>query len=145
MPHVKGGCYDDYPTEAPQHLKYGGLFPVRRSKPHLFFFNLFSLIDSLLKCVRKQYVVLKSSGMNTPEMNEDYENIVNIVEDNREVAWADQTMTSDDTEVQPLDAIKNAENNLSLLRTSTGNYVHYYQMIITSFLFVQVGTPNELY
>ncbi len=77
-------------------------------------------------------------------MNEDYENIVNIVEDNREVAWADQTMTSDDTEVQPLDAIKNAENNLSLLRTSTGNYVHYYRMIITSFIFVQVDTPNEL-
>ncbi len=94
--------------------------------------------------MRKQYVVLKSSGMNTSEMNEDYENIVNIVEDNREVAWADQTMTSDDTEVQPLDAIKNAENNLSLLRTSTGNYVHYYRMIITSFIFVQVDTPNEL-
>ena len=76
------------------------------------------LIDSLLKCVRKQHVVLKSSGMNTAEMNEDFENIFNIIEDNREVAWADQTMTSTDQEVGPLEIIKNAENNLSVMKTS---------------------------
>ena len=73
--------------------------------------------------MRKQHVVLKSSGMNTAEMNEDFENIVNIIEDNREVAWADQTMTSTDQEVRPLEVIKNAENNLSLIKTSIGNYI----------------------
>ena len=56
-------------------------------------------------------------------MNEDFENIVNIIEDNREVAWADQTMTSTDQEVRPLEVIKNAENNLSLIKTSIGNYI----------------------
>ena len=82
---------------------------------------MFRLIDSLLKCVRKQYLVLKSSGMNTTEINEDYENIVNIVEDNREVAWADQTMTLTNNDVEPLDVLKNADHNMSLIKTSTGN------------------------
>ena len=51
-----------------------------------------------------------------------YENIVNIVEDSREVAWADQTVTSEPGEVEPLDAVKNAENNLSLMKTNSGNH-----------------------
>ena len=67
-------------------------------------------------------MVLKTSGMNTPEMDEDYDNIGNIFEDNREVAWADQTMTSADAEVEPLEVIKNAENLLSQIKTSIGNY-----------------------
>ena len=83
---------------------------------------MFSLIDSLLKCVRKQYIVLKSSGMNTTEINEDYENVVNIVEDSREVAWADQTVTSELDEVKPLNVVKNAQNDLFLMKTSSGNY-----------------------
>lgn len=89
---------------------------------YLIFIHLFSLIDSLLKCVRKQYILLKSSGMNTVGMNEDYENIVNIVEDSREVAWADQTVTSEPGEVEPLDVVKNAENNLSLMKINSGNH-----------------------
>lgn len=88
----------------------------------IYLFHLFSLIDSLLKCVRKQYIILKSSGMNTTEINEDYENIVNIVEDSREVAWADQTVTSDRDEIKSLDVIKNAQSDLSLMKTSSGNY-----------------------
>lgn len=83
---------------------------------------IFSLIDSLLKCVRKQYIVLKSSGMNTTEINEDYENVVNIVEDSRKVAWADQTVTSETDEVKSFDVVKNAQNDLSLMKTSLGNY-----------------------
>ncbi|XP_028408908.1 kinesin-like protein KIF18A [Dendronephthya gigantea] len=70
------------------------------------------LIDSLLKFVRKQHGILKSSGMNTNETNEEYENIVTIVEDNREVAWADQSVVVAEKEPEPLDVIKNAENKL---------------------------------
>ncbi|XP_046863402.1 kinesin-like protein KIF18A [Xenia sp. Carnegie-2017] len=68
------------------------------------------LIESLLKCVRKQHVVLMSSEMNTEEMDKEYENIVNMVEDNREVAWADQTTTLDNREVS--DGISCAIKNL---------------------------------
>ena len=75
----------------------------------------------MLKCVRKQYIVLKSSGMNTTEINEDYENVVNIAEDSREVAWADQTVTSETDDVKSLDVVK-AQNDLSLMKTSLGNY-----------------------
>jgi hypothetical protein len=74
--------------------------------------------------------------MNTTEMSENYENIVNIVEDNREVAWADQTMTSTDKEVEPLDVIKNAENDLSAMKTTIGNHALCYRLIITNFVFV---------
>ena len=83
---------------------------------------MFSLIDSLLKCVRKQYIVLKSSGMNTTEINEDYEKVVNIVEVSREVAWADQTVTSETDEVKSLDVVKNAQNDISLMNTNLSNY-----------------------
>ena len=92
---------------------------------------MFSLIDSLLKCVRKQYIVLKSSGMNTTEINEDYENVVNIVEDSREVAWADQTVTSEPDEVKPLNVVKNALNDLSLMKTSSGNYSNARPLNVT--------------
>ena len=71
--------------------------------------------------MRKQYIVLKSSGMNTTEINEDYENVVNIAEDSREVAWADQTVTSETDDVKSLDVVK-AQNDLSLMKTSLGNY-----------------------
>lgn len=86
-------------------------------------FSIRSLIDSLLKCVRKQHVVLKSSGMNTNETNEDYENILTIVADNREVAWADQSIAVAEKEAEPLDLITNAEKKL---KNSLGIYANKY-------------------
>lgn len=78
-----------------------------------------------MKCVRNQYVVLKSLALNTDEINTDYENIVNIVEDVREVAWADEMATSCDPEVNLIDAIKNVESNVSLMKTCTGIVLKY--------------------
>lgn len=49
--------------------------------------------------------------MNTDEMDKEYENIVNMVEDNREVAWADQMTTLDNREAS--DGISCAIKNLS--------------------------------
>lgn len=49
--------------------------------------------------------------MNTEEMDKEYENIVNMVEDNREVAWADQMTTLDNREAS--DGISWAIKNLS--------------------------------
>ena len=52
-----------------------------------------------------------SSEMNTEEMDKEYENILNMVEDNREVAWADQMTTLDNRETS--DGISCAIENLS--------------------------------
>lgn len=89
-----------------------------------------------MKCVRNQYVVLKSLALNTDEINTDYENIVNIVEDVREVAWADEMATSCDPEVNPIDAIKNVESNVSLMKTCTGIVLKYNCLCFCKISFV---------
>ena len=71
------------------------------------------MIDALLKFVKKQFVVLKSSGMATNEMTEDYDTIVNIIEDNREVAWADQTVQKNTKSLDVLTEM--VDNNLSIV------------------------------
>ena len=72
------------------------------------------LIDALLRFVRKQFIVLKSSGMATDETNEGYNNLVNIVEDNREVAWADQTSQTC-RDIEPLNITNMTDRGLSFV------------------------------
>lgn len=51
--------------------------------------------------------------MATNEMTEDYDTIVNIIEDNREVAWADQTVQKNTKSLDVLTEM--VDNNLSIV------------------------------
>lgn len=51
------------------------------------------LIVNLISMVRKQYFLLKGSGLATTDVTTDFEALQKQVEGDREVAWADQSMS----------------------------------------------------
>ncbi|XP_077994316.1 kinesin-like protein KIF18A [Glandiceps talaboti] len=57
------------------------------------------LIHSLLTMVRKQYFILKGSGLATSDITEEFETIQRTVEGDKEVVWADEATTVDTSDV----------------------------------------------
>ena len=51
----------------------------------------------LLNMVQKQFFLLKGVGLATQELTEEYNTIIETVENGREVTWADQSMKDNDS------------------------------------------------
>ena len=50
----------------------------------------------LLSMVQKQFFLLKGVGLATEELTEEYNTIIETVENGREVMWADQSTNDDE-------------------------------------------------
>ena len=46
--------------------------------------------------VQRQYLLLKGVGLATDELTEEYNNVIETVENGREVMWADQSIKDSD-------------------------------------------------
>ena len=46
--------------------------------------------------VQRQYLLLKGVGLATDELTEEYKNVIETVENGREVMWADQSLKDSD-------------------------------------------------
>lgn len=57
---------------------------------------LFRLVVKLLSMVQRQYLLLKGVGLATDELTEEYNNVIETVENGREVMWADQSIKDGD-------------------------------------------------
>ena len=57
---------------------------------------LFRLVVKLLSMVQRQYLLLKGVGLATDELTEEYNNVIETVENGREVMWADQSLKDSD-------------------------------------------------
>ncbi|XP_022082824.1 kinesin-like protein KIF18A isoform X2 [Acanthaster planci] len=71
------------------------------------------LIVSLLATVRRQFFLLKGSGLATSDVAADFEAIQKQVEGDREVAWADQSV-SEGSEVKPSGVTEHLDLNYLL-------------------------------
>ena len=74
-----------------------------RLRNAIFFINivlpsyvLFRLVVKLLSMVQRQYLLLKGVGLTTDELTEEYNNVIETVENGREVTWADQSIKDSD-------------------------------------------------
>ena len=56
---------------------------------------VFRLVEKLLGIVQKQFFLLKGVGLATQELTDEYDNVIETVEKDREVTWADQKTTDD--------------------------------------------------
>lgn len=59
----------------------------------------FRLVLSLLSVVRKQYFLIKGAGLATSDTDVEFESVQKAVEGDREVAWADQSASETDNEM----------------------------------------------
>ena len=50
-------------------------------------------MEKLLGMVQKQFFLLKGVGLATQELTDEYDNVIETVEKEREVTWADQNTT----------------------------------------------------
>ena len=48
----------------------------------------------LLSMVRKQFLLLKAAGLATPDLCEEYSSTASLIEEGREISWADQSTGS---------------------------------------------------
>jgi len=47
-------------------------------------------VEKLLEMVQKQFFLLKGVGLATQELTDEYDSVIETVENGREVTWADQ-------------------------------------------------------
>lgn len=52
----------------------------------------------LLSMVQKQFFLLKGVGLTTQDLTEEYNSVIETVDNGREVSWADQSITEDSSD-----------------------------------------------
>ncbi|KAJ8023469.1 Kinesin-like protein KIF18A [Holothuria leucospilota] len=73
------------------------------------------LIGTLLSVVRRQFYLIKGSGLVTDEITQEFEGIQRQVEGNREVAWADQSVLEDSDRVNTSTDQQSGDGSLNYL------------------------------
>lgn len=71
---------------------------------------LFRLVVKLLSMVQRQYLLLKGVGLATDELTEEYNNVIETVENGREVMWADQSIKDSDDGDKQISFIINCQS-----------------------------------
>lgn len=78
--------------------------------------------------VQRQYLLLKGVGLATDELTEEYNNVIETVENGREVMWADQSIKDSDDGDKQISFIINCQSTTFGKLWHVWNHLLWFQI-----------------